>query len=108
METASDVGYLRVNQSRKEICFEGDQERWRIPGAAITYCELEFFVEGQGTAGARKIFYTVVRVRHSHRFWEAPIRERGASGLFSFRRRKQSAARLCAMIREIKGECLRG
>lgn len=102
-ETARDVGFLRVYKARREILFEGDKERWRIPAAAITYCELEFFVEGQGTHGATKIFYTVLRAGHPGGFWEAPIRERGSTGIFQSGRRKKAALRLCAAIKEIQG-----
>jgi len=102
-ETARDVGFLRVDKARREVLFEGDRERWRIPAAAITYCEVEFFVEGQGSHAATKIFYTVLRARHPTDFWEAPIRERGGTGIFRSGRRKKSAMRLCEAIKEIQG-----
>lgn len=102
-KTARDVGFLRLDKAGREILFEGDKERWRIPAAAITYCEVEFFVEGQGTHGATKIFYTVLRARHPGEFWEAPICERGSTGIFQSGRRKKAALRLCEAIREIQG-----
>ena len=68
LETARDAGFLRVDKARREVLFEGDRERWRIPAAAITYCEMEFFVEGQGSHAARKVFYTVLRARHPTEF----------------------------------------
>jgi hypothetical protein len=34
LESASDVGSLRVDKRRREILFEGNKERWRIPAAA--------------------------------------------------------------------------
>jgi hypothetical protein len=102
-ENARDVGFLRVDKARREILFEGDQERWRIPAAAITHCDVEFFVEGQGTHAATKIFYVVLRARHPSEFWEAPIRERTGMGLFRSGQRKKSAIRLCEAIRAIQG-----
>ena len=102
LETASDVGLLRLDRSRREILFEGDKQRWRIPVAALTYCEVEFFVEGKGTHAARKIYYTVLRAAHPNQFWEAPIRERAGTGLFQSGRRKKSAEKLCCAIREMQ------
>jgi hypothetical protein len=101
LESASDVGFLRVDKRRREVLFEGDKDRWRIPAAAILSSEVEFFVEGQGTHAARKIFYVVLRARRPGQFWEAPIRERSGAGIFRSGRRKQTAERLCASIREL-------
>jgi len=102
LETASDIGFLKVDRARGEILFEGDKERWRIPATAITHCEVEFFVEGQGTAGATKIFFTVLRAKHPTGFWEAPVRERTGAGLFRSGYRQRSAMRLSGMIREMR------
>ena len=102
-ENAREVGFLRVDRARREILLEGDKERWRIPAAAITHCDVEFFVEGQGSHAATKIFYVVLRARHPDEFWEAPIRERTGTGKFRSGRRKKSAQQLCEAIREIQG-----
>jgi hypothetical protein len=104
LESASDVGFLRVDTARHEVLFEGDKERWRIPAAAIVSCDTEFFVEGQGTHGATKIFYAVLRARHPGQFWEAPIRERTGTGIFRSGQRKKAAERLCASIRGLQGK----
>jgi hypothetical protein len=102
LDTASDVGFLRVDRGRKEVLFEGDNQRCRIPAAAITYCEVEYFVEGQGTHAARKIYYVVLRAEHPSEFWEAPIRERGGTGMFRSGRRKKAAYRLWEGIKGIR------
>lgn len=100
LENASDVGFLRIDKSRREVLFEGDRERWRIPAAAIISCEVDFFVEGQGTHAATKVFYTVLRARRPGQFWEAPIRERSSgTGIFRSGRRRKAAEGLCASIR---------
>jgi hypothetical protein len=101
LESATDVGFLHVDKRRREVLFEGDKERWRIPAAAILSSEVEFFVEGQGTHAARKVFYAVLRARRPGQFWEAPLRERTGAGIFRTGRRKQAAERLCASIREL-------
>ena len=101
LDNASDIGLLRVDAQRREILFEGDRERYRIPAAALISCNLEFFIEGEGTHGAMKIYYVVLRAHHSTVFWEAPIRERGNLGLFKTGRRKKRALELQSTIREI-------
>ncbi len=35
LDDADDVGFIVVDEARREIRFEGDRERWRIPFAAI-------------------------------------------------------------------------
>ncbi len=98
LESASDIGFLRVDTQRRELLFEGDRERWRIPAAAILSCGVEFFIEGQGSHGATKLFYVVVRARLPGQFWEAPIRPRRAAGQFAAKRRKRAAEELCKSI----------
>jgi hypothetical protein len=92
-----------VDKARREVVFEGDKERWRIPAAAILSCEVEFFVEGRGSHAATKIYYVVLRARHPAQFWEAPIRERTGTGIFRAGRRKKAAERLCESIRSLHG-----
>jgi hypothetical protein len=99
LDNASDIGLFVVDKSRKELRFEGDKERWRIPAASITGCQIEYFVHGQG-AGAQKLYYVVLRATRKEGFWEAPIRERRGSGLLSSKRKK-AAKQLAAKIEEI-------
>lgn len=99
LDNASDIGLLKVDETRKEIRFEGDRERWRIPAASITNATLEEYAHGNGT-GKTKIFYVVVRANRRDGFWEAPLRERHATGLFSGKR-KRIARKLYADIQTI-------
>jgi hypothetical protein len=101
LDNAADVGLLVVDRQKREIRFEGDRERWRIPAAAITYCQFEVFVQRQGHAKT-KIYYAVVRANHRGGFWEAPIRPRGKLGLFSGRR-KRATQQLFQAIEDIRG-----
>lgn len=41
LETATDIGLLRLDTQRREIRFEGDRERWRIPAGAVLNCAAE-------------------------------------------------------------------
>jgi hypothetical protein len=101
LDNAADVGFLRVDRQAREILFEGDKERYRIPAAAVISCNVEFFIEGAGSHGATKLFYVVLRAHHPTTFWEAPIRERGHLGLFKTGKRKKRAAALQSAIRDI-------
>jgi hypothetical protein len=102
LDNASDVGLLAVDQQKREIRFEGDKERWRIPASAITYCQLEVFVQQQGHART-KIYYAVLRANHRGGFWEVPIRPRGKTGPFSGKRKK-ATQQLVEAIQKIQGE----
>jgi len=103
LDNASDIGLMVVDRQRKEIRFEGDKERWRIPAAAIAHCEFEVFVRQQGHARS-KIFFVVLRANHRAGFWEAPIRPRGKLGVFSGGRKKATRQLFDAIeaIRDIK------
>ena len=103
LENASDIGFLLVDRPRRQLLFEGDRERWRVPAAAITFCAVEEFVHGKGTAGALRIYFTVLRANRPNQFWEAPIRERGATGKFLAHKRKKRALKLTAAIQEMTG-----
>jgi hypothetical protein len=101
LDNAGDIGLLVVDRSRREIRFEGDNERWRIPAEAITSCQFEEFVQRQGNAKTR-IFYVVLQANYRNGFWEAPIRPRGNLGLFSGKRKK-ATRELFESIQQIRG-----
>ncbi len=102
MEMASDVGFLAVNLGKREVLFEGDKQRFRVPADAITLSEVEFFVEGKGTSAATKIYYVVLRANRPNEFWEVPLRERLGAGKFGSRRRRKSTERLCEAIEKMR------
>ena len=45
METASDIGFLELNRARRELIFEGDDERYWIPVESILEIKHEFWAE---------------------------------------------------------------
>jgi len=99
---ASDMGFLRVDSKRSELLFEGDRECYRIPGAAITSCEIELFISGEGTHGATKLYRVVLHVNHpSGNFWEVPVAQRGNSGKFRAKTRAKWARELQEQIRGV-------
>lgn len=96
LDNASEVGLLVVDRGRREIRFEGDKERYRIPAAAIMSAEIETYLFGNHTP----MFFTVLHARQKQGVWEAPIRERrGAGGLK--KKQRVSAEKLCGMVHEI-------
>jgi hypothetical protein len=99
---ASDIGFLSVDAQRNELLFEGDKECYRIPGAAITSCEVEVFIAAQGTHGATKLYRVVLQVnRASGTFWEVPIAEYANSGKFRAKVREKWGRELQAEIRSL-------
>jgi hypothetical protein len=102
LDNASDIGLLLVDKGRREIRFEGDKERWRVPGASISGNDVECYTHGQG-AGATKYYYVVLRATRREGFWEAPVRERRGAGLLSSKRKKL-ADQLAAAVQEVRGK----
>jgi hypothetical protein len=100
LENASDLGLLVVDRGKRQLRFEGDKERWRIPAAAIVSCEIEIYVQRQGNSST-KIYFVTIRANHRNGFWEAPIRERIGYGLLS-RRRRKSAQEIFEAIESIR------
>jgi hypothetical protein len=104
LETASDIGFLRLDRTRREILFEGDKECYRIPAMALTSCDVEVFVEGQGTAAASKVFFLVLRSQRAGNLWEAPIRRRGDTGIFKSGKRRRWAESTRQAVLEMRGQ----
>lgn len=102
LENASDMGLLVVDRGRRELRFEGDKERWRIPAAAIASCQFDKYVYRRGNHSVT-IYFATVRANHRNGFWEAPIRERIGYGLFS-RRQKKSAQQMFEAIEGIRAK----
>jgi hypothetical protein len=88
LHEATDVGLLLLDQAKRELLFEGDRERFRIPADALTYCGVEEFVYQQGHSKIRK-YYAVLRIESPTQFWEAPIRLTGGAGLGGKKRKKE-------------------
>jgi hypothetical protein len=99
---ASDIGFLRVDAQKGDIYFEGDKEVYRIPGAAITSCEIESFLMGQGSHGATTVFRVVVQANHPSGFWEAPFAQVGSSGKLRRKARSEWAQNLRQRINSVK------
>jgi hypothetical protein len=75
MEMATDIGFTEIDPRGREIRFEGDVERFRIPISAITNCQMVCYFS---TAGSSQIEYWLVVVQGNTASgpWEAPIAPR--------------------------------
>jgi hypothetical protein len=94
LETATDIGFLAVDETRREVLFEGDRERIRIPVAAILSCEVEQTVIGEWTSSGIQYFLTVIRVQHPSGARELPFAYRGDMGQLGAEVRERRAAAL--------------
>ena len=103
LETATDVGFLKVDENRREILFEGDKERYCIPGQAIISCNVEQIIYGEGTAGRMTQYTTVLSAHCNTGIWENPIGQRGDFGMLGASNRLRLAEELCAKILSIRG-----
>lgn len=76
MDTASDMGFLKVDPRRREILFEGDKERYRIPAEAVESCDVEAFTAPMDQQGTTVYQMAVLRARTPDGLWEAPLSRR--------------------------------
>jgi hypothetical protein len=92
LETASDTGFLQIDPQRKELRFEGDVERYRIPAAAITGCSIASY--STGASANLKYHVVVIQGRTAAGQWEAPISLRSTKWLVPKDHRRRSAEML--------------
>jgi hypothetical protein len=102
LDTANEVGFLFVDRENRELLFEGNAERWRMPAQAITSCDVE------GTNGTlpgitHPHSYAVLRTRGGEWPFEIPMTPRGRwDGRFiSTGRRREVAGQLCLRIQSL-------
>lgn len=81
-ENAADIGFLAVDPERREIRFEGDKERYRIPAEAIISCELaKSVLLSTAKPNAPGFWMAVIKAWEESGIWEAPIAPRLSSSL---------------------------
>jgi hypothetical protein len=82
LENAADIGFLAVDTERREIRFEGDKERYRIPAEAIISCELaKSVLLSTAKPNAPGFWMAVIRAWDQSGSWEAPIAPRLSNSL---------------------------
>jgi hypothetical protein len=101
LETATDVGFLKVDPYRREILFEGDRERYRVPEGAIIACSVEPIAYGVGTRSRITQYTTVLRAWVSSGEWERPIGQRGDFGRLGANKRHRLAEEMRAKMLSI-------
>src|SRR5262249_20544202 len=104
LETATDVGYLVLDEGRREVLFEGDHERMRIPASTILSCETEHTLIGEGAPGSMKYFFTVLEVEDGSASRELPFSYRGDLGSLGASVRRERAVNLRNWIGDLMRE----
>lgn len=101
----SEIGFLQVYDANREICFEGDDQRMRIPVGAILTCHVEEVATPLQTLspvlllieairGVEKHYFTMIRMRGETGVYDLAIAFRGDVGLFANEGRQRQANQL--------------
>lgn len=71
----SDTGFLKCDPYGREVLFEGDLERWRIPAGSLLSVEVESWrPPGQVEGQEGEVYHAaVVRAKRGDDVWEAPL-----------------------------------
>ena len=102
LENAADIGFLAVDDRRREIRFEGDKERYRIPADAIRSCELEkSFLSATARANAPGTWLVILRAAGPDGAWEAPFGPRVRTGRTFSKTQANAARELQARIKTL-------
>ena len=92
---ARDTGFLVVDAARREIRFEGDNERYRIPVDALLSCDVVksvFLSTAKPTAPG--YFMVVLQVQTASGMFEAPVAPTTSGSIFGSKARQQAAEAL--------------
>lgn len=103
LETATDVGLLKIDPARKAVLFEGDRERWNIPAAAISHVTAEPATAGAGTAGEIRYYMTVIVAQTAEGLREFSFARRSTALSPPKDHREQAARKLEQEIRSLQG-----
>ncbi len=99
---STDIGFLTVDAARREIRFEGDMERYRIPADALLSCEVEKSVLTAAAKPTAPGFYmVVVRAEGASGIWEAPVSPGVRKSAFNQKARLQAANALRKKIKAL-------
>jgi PBS lyase HEAT-like repeat len=96
----ADVGFLWIDAAQREILFEGDRERIRIPAAGILACRVFKVPIRRNTPVLQKFFFVVSCV-HPTDLIEISFAHRDGLGALDAARRQQRAVASCERIRSL-------
>jgi hypothetical protein len=99
LEPATDIGFFKIDHSRRELLLEGDLKRYRIPFDAVANCAIEDYTMGREQWEADRHFVTVLTVETSTGPRELPLAGRHLA--FTSRRaaeRRAQAQEFCGRI----------
>lgn len=91
LESATDVGFLLIDDARREVLFEGDRERIRIPATGILACKSFGVRKSVNQMLSIRKFYFVVTCVHPVDLIELPFAHRDGSGAIGANRRMRRA-----------------
>jgi hypothetical protein len=92
LEPATDMGFFAIDYDRRELLFEGDVKRYRIPFEAVGSCQLEEYSLGNEQWKADVHFVTVLTVETATGPREIPL----AGRHLEFQTRRAAERRLQA------------
>jgi hypothetical protein len=98
-EPATDIGLLRIDSARRQLLFEGDAKRYRIPFEAVTNCTVESIRMDTDQWGTDLYYLTLLEIETSGGARELPLSSRHVQ--FQSRRmaeRQAEAEALCERI----------
>lgn len=99
LETATDIGFVKIDQARCELLIEGDAKRYRIPFSAVTACEVEEFCLDGDEWQTELHYVTVLQVETATGSREIPLAGRHlACRIRHAAQRREQAYELCDRI----------
>jgi hypothetical protein len=107
LETATDIGLLKIDPQRREIRFEGDNERYRIPAAALIDCPVEAVMPVVSQSRGDELYLVLIIAEGPEGTWEAPLGPRDMGGLRSRKWRENWAFALQDRILALMGRTRR-
>ncbi len=58
---AADFGFLKIDRSQRQLVFEGDKNRWKLPFGGVAGCRIEESIVGsEGNENAERRYYVVL------------------------------------------------
>ena len=108
-ENASDIGFIEFDSDRRQLIFEGEVERYRIPAAAIRFSRIDAFGEGLGSFFwwlRRPQYLVIVAAETTTGPWQAwfscrnvRLRPRGRQARLA--EAQQLASRIAALVHNV-------